>query len=162
MNPKLELTMIVAVITLVCSTAPPLALVPRRIKWTHWLIVGIYALVGVEGFRFLIVYCVNHSKFVALFSQPNIANLSPGSMQVTALAYSLTSLLFCLAALRLGRLRKWAGTVFSWLALPVSALYPMIMATAFLPSAPAFTVQWATYLLLLASLLSILFYRSPG
>ena len=67
----------------------PLALVPRRIKWTHWLIVGIYALVGVEGFRFLIVYCVNHSKFVALFSQPNIANLSPGSMQVTALAYSL-------------------------------------------------------------------------
>lgn len=161
-----EMSVVIAVVILIASADRQLSTLPPTTKCAHWAIVAIYSVVGAGGFRFLVRFCVNQEQFLHDFSQPNVLGLKAWPMSAVALAFSLAATLLLFATLRLGRLRRWARTAFGYLVIPVSVLYPVVMATALGlvgRSTLAAPIALGTALVLLAlACFSIMFYRSQS
>src|SRR2546421_294649 len=77
------------VAVLVGRMLPKLSAVPRAPKWIHFAIVTIYSLIGIEGFRFLLMFCLDHRTYVQEFSQPNSLDIPQNLMQGLTLVFAI-------------------------------------------------------------------------
>lgn len=129
-NYKLEISAIMAVIILALRRRACLSGVPLRIVVSHFLLVSLYAVTGIAGFRFMIWLCLNQSRFMGAFSSANPLGIDAWLMRVVACVYSIAACILFVSALRLGDSRNWARQVFVVLVLPCSLLYPSVIASA--------------------------------
>jgi len=127
----LELAAIASTLLLIVKTTPQLSQVPPRIRLTHWILIGIYLVLASGPVRLLIRLCAHHDRFTGQFSGENVLGLAPLGLQMLALAFTLSGAAFCASVFRLGNLSRKARSLFTWLVIPVSALYPAVMPTAF-------------------------------
>ena len=101
------------------------------IRRCHWIVIGVYLIVGIGGFRILGECLWSHRRFVDWYSGHNAAGLTPNLMLPAAATFAFIEPIFLLSVSRLGRCKRWARYVFSVLVLPISFFYPLVMLTAF-------------------------------
>ncbi len=161
---KWEVAAIAGLTILIAKTAPELTSVPRTVKLTHWGLVGFYSLMGVAGIRFAVMFCLKHERFVQAFSQPNVFGIEPAIMKWLALTFGILGSALYVAVSLLGSFRKRACSVFLYLVVPCSVLYPVTMfgASGFLGSfsLAASIGPCAVALFLVIASAAILFYKS--
>ena len=165
-DPGWEIAAITGTVILIAKMSSQLTGVPRLVKWTHWGLVGIFSLVGINGFPIALMFCLKHKSFVEAFSQLNILGVNPSVMQSLALAFAVLSIIFYVVSMMLGNLRVWARTMFGYLVVPCSLMYPVVWSTATgasnqSPSAVT-VIRCAILALLALACFSIIFYRAKA
>jgi hypothetical protein len=166
LDPAWEAVAAVSTVILVNSTKGQFSNIPPSVKWVHFGIVAVYSLVGISGPRFLLMFTFGHGQFVRMFSQPSALGVAPTLMQWLAAVFGLVGTVFFVDVMRLGRLRRKSRTMFNYLVLPCSLVYPVVMVTASgaitaVPAAKVFALSAAAVLLALGSF-AIVFYESKS
>ncbi len=108
---------------------PLFAAAPFYVIIFHWIFIAIYAIVGISGFRFILLFCFKRDVFADLFSQPNLLALGPHPMQCLALSVSVLEVIFYVVVMELGKFRSWARPLFKWLVFPCGFFYPILVST---------------------------------
>ena len=158
-----ETVAVVGIAILVAKMVPRLSGIPWFLKWIHFGLVGIFSLIAIRGPHFGLLFCLQHRRFVELFSQPNVLGVGPILMEYLALIFALAGTVFYVAVMMLGNFRRRARIVFMYLVFPCAILHPIIMSTAFgvsgIPSAVLITSTIALALIALGCF-AIAFYNS--
>jgi hypothetical protein len=161
---NLEAAVVAGMAILIGRVGPQLANVSRSVRWVHFVLVGIFSLVGIAGPRFVLMFCFGHRRFVDVFAQPNVLGVDAGLMQIITIIFGMAGTVFFVATILLGGLERKAYTVFRWFVLPCACLYPVVMVTASGAVGPSVRAVPLAYIsaLVLAALgcLALLFYHS--
>jgi hypothetical protein len=145
------------------KNATKLTNVPLLVKIAHFAFVGLFCIIGIDGFKILIYMCFHHAEFITAFSNPNPLGISSSSLEYIGWGFSLMGAALCIASLKLCALRTWARRIITSLALPYCILYPSILMTVSPNEKIHHFVQVAqmeTALFSVLAVAAILFYRS--
>jgi hypothetical protein len=161
---RLEGSAIVGVVILILRMQDKLSDLPKWAKFVHFAIVAVYSVIGVAGSRILLVFCLRHDLFVRVLSRPNSFGIDAPVMQWLAMTFAVGGIAMFIAVMLLGSFNARAGRVFSYVVLPCSLLYPLVMVSAlgYIDPSPlaARVIIDVTVVLLVIAGASIGFYNS--
>lgn len=127
--PKWEIVALCGVAIMYARSRPLFAAAPLYVIFLHWIFIAIYAVVGISGFRFILLFCFKRDVFADLFAQPNVLALGPHAMQCLALSVSVLEVIFYVVVMEFGKFRSWARPLFKWLVFPCGFFYPILVST---------------------------------
>jgi hypothetical protein len=160
---KIEYYVLIAILILIVKVWPQLVDIPFLLKATHFILVGIYSVIGVAGVHILILACFHHQKYIEICSNKNPFGVSEICFERIGILFGLIGIILFFGAMRFGSFKKWGRQAVLICSVPYSVLYPSVMATITgsyqLSNADNF-IFLATCFLLLLSIISIVICKS--